>query len=270
MFPSKTSRHHPFTNTSMNPDPRSISRPLRKQRPGLRQIAVGLLIGFILFVFLGSVIQRILRGPDPSESSISGSLTIQAPKDADVFIGNRHMGRGDFILNWNDLLNPNDRSALAITLQPETPPPLSPPHGGLNGSAIAPEGTEIIWAQASTSGSTKNSRHSLQFAWWNVLLRHPDGQLDTAIVLDGQYQLGPQIQQRFLIPVRIRRKSSDDPSEFFSPRMGKIFISNSNSFFLPSTKAPDVHLLVQIRSTSAPSEIVEEYDQNKLWIPSKE
>lgn len=105
----------------------------------------------------------------------------------------------------------------------------------------------------------------------SVLLRRPNGDLDSLSVLDGEFLARSEKRRRFHIPIRLRSTNKESNEYFFGPLGAQV--SSPAGGPLP-TKIIGSKLLLKSggwhsKPEPLPEEFADEMSKAALWRPSK-
>lgn len=202
-------------------DHQGVEAANRRQRSRVWRIAKMVCLGIIFVVVALSLVQVALDPPAKNELGLRGWLEVEADPGVEVYIGEDFIGTGPIRVTWDDLLGTSKTQPLAIPLNDDSPSPGMEGMGGVTAEILAGEGSRIIWTKHGMSGSGQ-FLEPFSFAWKKVLLRRPNGDLDSLSVLDGEFLTRTGKWRRFLIPIRLRRTNQEPNDYFFGPLGGAV------------------------------------------------
>ncbi len=241
--------------------------PSIRGRRGAKRVGIGIIL---LVVILG-LVQVALDPPARNELRLRGRLEVDTDPGIEVYIGAEFIGTGPVKVTWDDLLGTSKTKPLAIPLRADTPSPGMEGMGGVTAEILAGKGSEIIWTNHGMSGRGQ-FLEPFAFAWKQVLLRRPDGELDALAVLDGEFLTRAGNWRRFLIPIRLRPTDGAPNTCLFGPVGGAV--SSPAGGFIP-TSVIGSQLLIKSGGmwNSEPEHLPEELRdvtiRAQMWKPGK-
>jgi hypothetical protein len=217
-----------------------------------KRVLIGLgVLAFLVVPPLAYVIYQVTHAPP-----IEGGMSIAAPPDARIYVGEKQCRTGDAFLTWTELLGFGGAPPLAIELKPR--------NGPFQVEELDLTGARFLTKVDGSATVLGLSGHQFQLANHQLWLRRADAALDPVqvLLLDWTPPDGPK--RRFAVLIRVRVGSGNQtgylPGGFSSGGMGSGFGA-----------APELHINWTFNAASQPppQDLAAEVAEKGVWDPSR-